>query len=105
MIRRLLPKSLAGQLGGLLIAALFAAHLLGLLLFSGERRHAIETALRFGVVDRIAALVEVINDASPELGDRLAAALSSHGTRLAIASESSLPAGQMDAAEADFAAD
>lgn len=102
---RLIPKSLAGQLGGLLIVALLLAHLISLLVFSGERREAVQAAVRFGVVDRIGTLVEVIDDATPELGDRLAAALSTRRTRLEIAPESALPAGGMDADEADFSRD
>src|SRR5262249_3736808 len=102
---RLLPTSLAGQLGALLIAALLVAHLVSLFLFWHERNDAIEVAARFGLVDRIAALVEVIDDASPELGNRLAAALSSPRTQLAIVPESALPPNGMNAAEADFAGD
>lgn len=104
-MRRLLPVSLAGQLGVLLIAALLAAHLVSLFLFWHERNDAIEAAARFGLVDRIAALVEVIDEASPALADRLAAALSSSRTELAIGSQSALPADGMNSAEEDFADD
>jgi len=102
-MRRLLPKSLGGQLAGLLIVALLAAHLASLLVFSGERSQAVEAAVRFGVVERVAALVEVIDDASPDLGNRLAKALSSRRTRLTIASESALPPTGMSPAEAGLA--
>ena len=90
---RFFPRSLGGQLAGLLLIALLAAHLLSLLVFSGERSRAVDAAVRFGVVERVAAIVEVIDEASPELSNRLAAALSSRRTRLAIAAESALPPG------------
>ncbi len=104
-MKRLVPRSLGGQLSGLLIVALLAAHLVSLLLFSGERSQAVGAAVRFGVVERVAALVEVLDEASPELGNRLAAALSSRRTRLAIASQSALPPTGMSPAEARFAAE
>jgi signal transduction histidine kinase len=104
-MRRLLPVSLGGQLGALLIVALLAAHLVSLFLFWRERSDAIEAAAKFGLVDRIAALIEVIDEASPELGDRLAAALSSYHGELAIASQSALPPDGMNSAEVDFARD
>ncbi|HEV7254955.1 MAG TPA: ATP-binding protein [Mesorhizobium sp.] len=102
-MRRLLPKSLGGQLAALLIAGLLSAHLVSLLVFSGERSRAVEAAARFGVVERIAALVEVIDDASPELGERLAGALSTRRTRLALDAQSSLAPDGMTAAELNFA--
>lgn len=103
-MRRFFPKSLGGQLAALLIAALLFAHLVSLAVFSGERSRAVEAAVRFGVVERIAALVEVIDDASPELGERLAGALSTRRTRLSIDGQSSLPPDGMTAAELNFAA-
>jgi signal transduction histidine kinase len=102
-VRRFLPSSLGGQLAALLIAGLVAAHLVSLLVFSGERSRAIRMAAQFGVVERIATLVEVIDDASPELGERLARALSSRRTRLAIEPQSSIPPGGMSPIEAAFA--
>lgn len=99
------PKSVGGQLAALLVAALLTAHLVTLLLFWGERDRAVAVAVRLGVVERIAALVEVIDDASPDLGTRLAKALSSRGTRLAIEGDSSLPASSMTDTEQDFARD
>ena len=102
-MKRLLPASLGGQLGSLLIAALLAAHLVSLFVFSGERGRAVEAAVRFGVVERVAALVQVLDEASPELSDRLADALSSRRTRLAIGTESTLPSSGMSPAEVGFA--
>jgi signal transduction histidine kinase len=104
-VKRFLPKSLAGQLGGLLIAALLVAHLFSLVVFSGERRDAVAAAIRFGVVDRLSTLVEVIDDATPELGARLADALSTRRTHLTIDKESSLPSNRMSEAEQDFSED
>lgn len=102
-MKRLLPKSLGGQLAALLIGGLLSAHLVSLLIFSGERSQALEAVVRFGLVERLAALVEVIDDASPELGERLAQALSSRRTLLAIDARSSLPAAAMTGAETTFA--
>lgn len=100
---RLLPRSLGGQLAALLVAGLLSAHLVSLAVFSGERDRAVETVARFGVGERVAALVEVIDDASPDLARRLAAALSARGTRLSIDPESSLPADGMSEFETSFA--
>ena len=102
-MRGVLPKSLGGRLAALLIAGLLSAHLVSLLIFSGERSRAVEAAIRFGMVERIAALVEVIDDASPDLTNRLAEALSTRRTQLTIDAESALPPTGMTAAEQSFA--
>jgi signal transduction histidine kinase len=98
-VRRLLPSSLAGQLATLLIAGLLAAHLVGLLVFSGERGRALDRAAELGLVERLAALVEVIDVASPEVAERLAGALSSRRVHLALAAESAIADGPMSRAE------
>lgn len=100
---RLLPKSLGGQLALTLVAALLVAHLVSLLALSGERDRAVEAAVRFGLLERIAAVVEVIDEASPDVAERLAATLSSRFVRLSLGAESALPANGMNEAERDFA--
>lgn len=102
-MRRLLPKSLGGQLAALLIAGLLTAYVASLLAFSGERNRAVAAAVQFGLVERIATLVEVIDQATPETSARLADALSSRRVRLVIADTSALPPTGMTTAEARFA--
>lgn len=102
-MRRLLPKSLGGQFAVLLIAGLLTAYVASLLAFSGERNRAVAAAVQFGLVERIATLVEVIDQATPEMASRLAGALSSRRVRLAIADQSALPDEAMSTAEARFA--
>jgi signal transduction histidine kinase len=101
-MKRFLPKSLGGQLAVLLIAGLLAAHVASLLIFAGERWRAVDAAVRYEVVDRIAALVEVIDDAPPDISNRLAAALSTRRSRIAIESRSALPPTGMTADETSF---
>ncbi|WP_269929992.1 ATP-binding protein [Aminobacter sp. HY435] len=102
-MRLLLPKSLGGQLAALLVAGLVTAYVASFLAFSGERNRAVAAAVQFGLLERIATFVEVIDQATPEMASRLADALSSRRVRLVIADQSTLPANGMTTAEARFA--
>jgi signal transduction histidine kinase len=101
---RFLPKSLGGQLALTLVAALVVAHLVSLLALSEERDRAVEAAVRFGLIERIAAVVDVIDAANPDIAERLAATLSSRFVHLSIDSEPALPDRRMREGESEFAA-
>jgi signal transduction histidine kinase len=101
--KSLIPASLGGQLAAVMIVALLMAHLAILTVFSSERSQAVDAALRFGVIERIATLAGLVDGQAPELGNRAAEALSSRLTRLTISAQSVLPEGGMSPAEADFA--
>ena len=64
---RLLPRSIAGQLLGLLLGALVLGQIATLLLYAESRRSAIEAAAREQVLGRTAALVRLIEDTPPAL--------------------------------------
>jgi len=102
-VTRLLPRSLGGQFATLLIMALLFAHLVSLALFFDERGRVVRAAIRFGVVEKVSTLVQVFDDTTPELGQRLATALSNRRTRLEIAERSSLPPDGMSEREEEFA--
>ena len=59
---RLFPRSLAGQLTFLLIAALLLAQSMTTLIFTEGRRSAIDAAAREQVLGRMAALVRLIEE-------------------------------------------
>ncbi|MEF2070723.1 ATP-binding protein [Consotaella aegiceratis] len=102
-MHRLLPRSLGGQLAVLLICGLLAAHLVSAYVFSGERDRAVAATVRYDVVERIAALVEIIDGTTPETAARLAGALSNRRTRFSIDPDSALPSGAMGTVETGFA--
>ena len=60
-----LPKSLGGQLILLLLAALTVSHLLGFLIFAGERRQAMRAVHHMELLERTAAIVRVLETTSP----------------------------------------
>ncbi len=71
MTLRLWPRSLAGQLVLVLIAALAAAQVVTLVVFLQNRRSAIEAAAREQIIGRTAALVRLLEDTPPELQPRI----------------------------------
>ena len=66
-----LPRSLAGQLALLLVAALVAAQALGFALFAQERGTAYREAYREGVAARLVSLIRLIEDSPAELHERI----------------------------------
>ncbi len=89
-MKRLLPKSLSGQLIALLLAGLFLTQLVAFLIFADERRQAISGALQFGLVERTAAVVRLIEDRPPERRDRMLRAASSRRVQFWVTPESVL---------------
>jgi len=71
ILRRLVPKSLAGQLIGLLLLALAGGHLVAFGIFSDERRQAIEATTRGQILTRTSAVVRLLDATPQELHDRV----------------------------------
>ena len=79
-----LPRSLAGQLALLLVAALVAAQALGFALFAQERGTAYREAYREGVAARLVSLIRLIEDSPAELHERIAATASTAFLRVSL---------------------
>ena len=73
---RLFPRSLAGQLSVLLIAAVLIAQVVTLVFFAESRRSAIDAAAREQVLGRIATLANLIEETPVGQRDRILGALS-----------------------------
>lgn len=73
---RLFPRSLAGQLSVLLIAAVLVAQVVTLGFFAESRRSAIDAAAREQVLGRIATLANLIEETPAGQRDRILGALS-----------------------------
>lgn len=67
MSLRLLPRSLAGQLLGLMLVALVVSQAATIALLMQGRRSAVEAATREQVLGRVAALVRLVEDTPPAL--------------------------------------
>ena len=74
---RLLPRSLAGQLIALILAALIVSQLFTLWLFTDERRAALLELAGGTVVSRTASLVELLDETPPQLHEQIRNAASS----------------------------
>jgi signal transduction histidine kinase len=83
---RLWPRSLAGRLAALLVLTLVAAQVVSLVLFAGERVASFRDAYRHDMVSRLVSLVQLLEEAPPELHRRLVATASSSFLRIDIAS-------------------
>ncbi len=73
----LMPRSLAGQLIALILAAIVISQTFTLWLFTDERRAALVELTGGTVVARTASLVELLNETSPDLHDDIRRAASS----------------------------
>ncbi len=73
----LLPRSLAGQLIALILAALIVSQLFTLWLFTDERRAALLELAGGTVVSRTASLVELLDETPPQLHEQIRNAASS----------------------------
>lgn len=71
------PRSLAGQLIALILAAIVVSQLFTLWLFTDERRAALLELAGGTVVSRTAALVELLDETPPQLHDQIRNAASS----------------------------
>ena len=70
-MRRLWPRSLAGQLVLLALVALVAAQALSLMIFADERQVAVRAAYREQVLARTAGLVRLLAETPPGLHARM----------------------------------
>lgn len=87
MRSRLFPRSLAGQLSVLLIAAVLVAQLVTLAFYAESRRLAIDAAAREQVLGRIATLANLIEETSIGQRDRILVALTTYRTRYSVTPE------------------
>jgi signal transduction histidine kinase len=79
------PRSLAGQLIVLLLAALLIAQLVTAAIFVDERRLALREAERDRVLTRTASIVRLIEETPPSLHGRILAAAATPRYRFAVA--------------------
>jgi len=77
-LRYVFPRSLAGQLSVLLIAAVLVAQVVTLAFFAESRRSAIDAAAREQVLGRIATLANLIEETPAAQRDRVLGALSTN---------------------------
>ncbi len=68
---RLWPKSLAGRLAALLLVTLFVAQVITFALFAWERVSSFRNSFRQELFVRLVSLVDLVQDAPPELRQRL----------------------------------
>lgn len=92
-MRRLWPRTLAGQLVLLLMLALFGAQILTFAIFADERRLALLAAGREQVIARTAALLRLLRETPEDLHPRIVRAASGSRLRFMISSESLIDAG------------
>ncbi len=84
---RLWPQSLAGRLAGLLVLTLVVAQVVSFVLFAGERVTAFRDAFRQDMATRLVSLVQLLEEAPPDLHRRLVATASSSFLRIDIAAD------------------
>lgn len=88
---RLLPRSLAGQLIALLLAALAISQVVAFVIYNDERSEALRQADRLGLLENTASVLRMLYIAPPEIRERLAIAASSPRVRIWTSEESVLP--------------
>lgn len=81
---RLFPRSLAGQLSVLLIAAVLIAQLITLAFFAESRRSAIDAAAREQVLGRIATLANLVEETPAAQREKILSALATNRTRYSL---------------------
>ena len=81
---RFWPRSLAGRLAALLVVTLILAQFVTFILFAGERVSAFRGAYREDLLVRLVSLVALIEEAPPELHERLLATASSTVLRVSL---------------------
>jgi signal transduction histidine kinase len=92
-VSRLLPKSLWSQLVLLLLGALALSHLLGFVVFSGERQQAMRSVHYLELLERTASMVRVLEATPPDTRNEILMAVGSPRLRYWITRESALPEG------------
>jgi len=84
ILRRLVPRSLAGQFVLLLAGALVFASVIALVLLSSEQSRFAREARRGAQVERVAALIPVLLSLPPAQRDNVARAASTRGSLLSV---------------------
>jgi len=87
ILRRLAPKSLAGQLIGLLLLALIGGHFITLSIFSDERREAVQATTRGQILTRTAAVVRLLEATPKELHGRVIDSASTARLRFSLSDQ------------------
>ena len=90
---KLLPKSLAGRLAALLVLTLVLAQAVSFALFAGERVRTFHNSYRDDMVTRLISLVQLLEEAPPDLHQRLIATANSSLLHIDLAREAVLPSG------------
>jgi signal transduction histidine kinase len=90
---KLLPKSLAGRLAALLVLTLTVAQTVSFALFAGERVRAFHNSYRDDMVTRLISLVQLLEEAPPDLHQRLMATANSSLLHIDLAREPVLSSG------------
>jgi signal transduction histidine kinase len=90
---KLLPKSLAGRLAALLVLTLVLAQAVSFALFAGERVRTFHNSYRDDMVTRLISLVQLLEEAPPDLHQRLIATANSSLLHIDLAREPVLPSG------------
>lgn len=101
-MRHLLPLTLAGQLGTLLLCGIVAAHLFSLAILSNESTDLFRAADRSQAVDRIGSLVKVLELVPQNYSSELVQSSSSSDHQFTITSQVN-PADKMNEAETQLA--
>ncbi|MCW0002002.1 ATP-binding protein [Pararhizobium sp. YC-54] len=99
---RLLPSTLAGQLGTLLIAGILAAHLFSLAILSSESTDLLRASDRSQAVDRMSSLVKALDLVPKDRSSELVQSTSSRDHEFRITSQVT-PNNNMNEAETQLA--
>lgn len=71
VLNRLLPKSLSGQLIGLILLTLLGSHIIAVVILADERREALEAATRGEVLARTATIARLLSISPTNLHDQI----------------------------------
>jgi len=92
IIKRVLPKSLTGQVILLLLVAVFAAQAANLVFIADQRQLAIRAAARQQVLERTASVVKLLEETPPALHDQVLQSVNTRTLRFRLSPDSVVPA-------------
>ena len=87
-MKRLLPKSLAGQMIALLLLALVASHIVSAVIFEDERRASVRSAIREEAITAIATASKLLLDTPATDRKRVVRQISSRRLKYWLSSDS-----------------
>lgn len=99
---RLMPRSFTGQLALLLVLALLVAQVAAILIYSHERLQVARDMFQESIVERTAAILQLLEDAPEELHFRMLDTASSPFFRFSTSAQARTP--RQETAEAELAA-